>query len=119
MKYYITHSNSIGFNNIISRIKDVGINAYKYYNCIPTKIIELLEDYKDLKKGDKLIVFENYNDNDIDYLRFLGYGFEGLYEDNEKIKVIEEFGKYRCILYTDKEIEFPNNIIKEIDFTFE
>lgn len=118
MKYYITHSNKEGFNKIIERIKDVGKNAYIYYNCIPINIIELKEDYEEFNKGDKFIVYENYNDYDIDYIRFLGFGFEGLYTDEEKIKVIEDFGKYGCVLYDDDEINIPEDLIIKTDFIF-
>lgn len=118
MDYYVTHSTVGGFKIIVDKIKDTGENAYKYYNCVPLEIIELKEEYDEFEKGKQFVFFKNYNDHEIDYYRFLGFGFEGLYEDTEKINVIEQFGKYRCIVYTSEEVEFPENIICRTPFVF-
>lgn len=87
------------YNKIIDRIKELGINYYKYREYYPVYIIHKDIDY---------IYFETKKD--IEYFTYLlGYGFEGLVEDEEKIDMIEQFGKYNCIIERINE-EYDGNI---------
>lgn len=116
MNYYVTSTTEKNMDKIINRIKEVGIKCYNYHNCYPTKIITLLRNVDDFKKGQRIIYFENKNDHDIEYMKLLGFGFDGLFEDEEKIYEIESFGKYRCIIYNEDEITLPDKDIEVKEF---
>ena len=116
MNYYLTSNTETNMNKIINRIKEVGMQCYNYYNCYPTKIITLMKDTGDFKKGQTIIYFENKNDYDLEYMNLLGYGFNGLYEDGEKIKEIEKFGKYRCIICDEDDIKLISNSVEIKEF---
>ena len=58
---------------------------------------------------------QNY---EIEYMNILGFGFQGLYEDEEKVNEIEEFGKYKCRIYTDNDIYINPKYISETEFEF-
>lgn len=116
MGYYLTSTKDM--QKVINRIKEVGIKAYEYYNCIPTKIITVNEDMDEFSKGTVMIYYDNRNEEDINPLRFLGFGFEGLYEDEEKVEEIESFGKYRCVIYYDNEINLTDKKVTIEEFVF-
>ena len=96
------------FDKVLKRVKELNKKYYTYRNYIPVYIIKFNKDYDDYTKDENAIIFSCEEDIMTTYL--LGYGFDGLIEDEDKVKEIEEFGKYRCYLkYFDTEI--PDDII--------
>ena len=82
---------SLKINQVISRAQELGYKYYNFRNFNPVYIIEFNEQYNGNKKG---LLFNC--GLDITPLNLLGFGFEGLFTDEEKINQIEQFGKYRC-----------------------
>jgi hypothetical protein len=104
--FIISHKNENGFSKIIARVQELGERYYKFRNLFPV--------YKVTIEGNKYIYMESENKN-IELMNILGFGYEGLIEDMEKINEIEQFGKYRCIIdEIDKNIPDDKIIIENI-----
>lgn len=98
---------STRFNKVLERVKELNKKYYEYREYIPVYIIKFNKDFDEYSKNENAIIFSCEEDITITYL--LGYGFDGLIDDEDKIKEIEEFGKYRCyIKYFDGDI--PDDI---------
>ncbi len=115
--FFVTNNNKNGFDKIVKRIREVGVNAYNYHKCMPRYIIIFKEEVLDYTKGNQIIYFECDN-LELNRLYLLGFGFEGLIEDEDKINVIEEFGKYRCVVNSMNNIEINDQYIEVFKFEF-
>lgn len=108
--YLMSNNTQRGLNKIINKIKENGIEMYKYYNCIPRYIISFYDDSKEY------IYFESKKHN-IEYMNLLGFSFEGLVDSDDKINELESFGKYGCeILEINDNFDKNDLIIR--DFVF-
>ena len=106
--YFITSEKKNKFEAIVNRIKEMGKDMYEYYHCYPQYIITFKHNYNDFQKNQKVIYF-NCENQDMDNLHFLGFGFEGLVDVEDKIKEIESFGKYGCIIIkVDEDFDVHN-----------
>lgn len=92
--YVISHNTNEGFQKILDRIRELGKKYLEFRNYKAAYLIKY--------NGIDSIYIETGRDI-TDLCNFLGYGFEGLYTDEEKFNEIEEFGKYRCIIERVKE----------------
>lgn len=114
--YLLTSSTTINYNKIINRIHELGKRMYDYYNCNPKYVITFKDDYKNIDQG-KYIYIECEDNNKIENeMNILGFGFQGLLTDEEKIKEIENFGKYRAYIISVN-TEIDDSIISYEDFT--
>lgn len=114
--YLMSCSVKNGLTKIENRIREMGVKMYKYYNCMPELKITFKRSYKDYKKSQTVIYFNNAK-QDMNYLHFLGFGFEGLFDDIDKMNEIESFGKYRCII-NEVDDELDEDIISVDKFIF-
>lgn len=87
--YIINSTSNEKVNKIIERIKYMGIDFYKIKKYYPVYLIQ----YKDNQR----VYIESAEEID-NYMNILGYSFEGLVDDIDKVTEIEEFGKYACII---------------------
>ena len=115
--FFVTHKNQKGFDKIIERIRELGVDVYNYYNCMPEYIIIVKKEFMDYKINNQIIYFK-CSDMNFNKLHLLGFGFNGLFEDEEKIMEIEKFGKYRCIINDINNIEISNDKIEILNFIF-
>ena len=98
--YLVSTTSKQNMNKIIDRIRFMGKEYYLFRKCYPIYLVTIDNEQK--------IVFEA--DQELSELMYLlGFSFEGLITDDEKINEIEEYGKYRC--YVEKLEEIPQNII--------
>ena len=89
------------YTKTLDRINKLGKSYYEFRNCKNVYSILFKEEYKQYNKDTKGFFF--ICENNIEMINLLGYGFEGLFDDEDKINEIEEFGKnisaieYVCI----------------------
>lgn len=94
---------------VLKKIYELGEQYYNFRHFTPLYLIKFIEDFGEYKKGEEGILFSC--DDNIEFINLLGYGYEGIYEDDDKINEIEEFGKYRCY------VEYFNNINIPVEIT--
>lgn len=108
--YLITHNNKNGFSKIKEKVLELGEKYYKFRHLYPVYLVNL--------DGNNYIYMESSDEN-INLINVLGFGFEGLIEDEDKINVIEEFGKYRCVVNSMNNIEINDQYIEVFKFEFQ
>lgn len=110
--YFMT---SINYDKVKSKVEELGDRYYSFRKYKPVYEITFKDDYDEYSKNEKGIFCSC--DRDIQLITLLGYGFEGLYEDEEKIREIEDFGKYKCYVKYFDNIEISEDIM-EINILF-
>ena len=100
---------SVNYDKVMRKIEELGDRYYSFRKYKPVYKITFKDDYGEYSKDEKGILYTC--DEDIQLITLLGYGFEGLYEDEEKIKEIEDFGKYRCYVKYFDNVEISEDII--------
>lgn len=102
--YLLCNNTSNEFDSVVKRVKEMGIGYYNYRKYLPVYIINY--------NNKPCVYFETQKDLELP-MYLLGYSFEGLIDDDERINEIECFGKYRCQIIRVDNVEY-NGILNDI-----